>query len=322
MSVSGKIGEPLMKKPVTLKQLRYLAALADKLHFRNAAEAVGVSQPSLSTQISDLETSLRLRLVERGKGPVTLTAPGREVVARARRIVDEVQGLEDLATTLRDGVSGTLRMGSSLTIGPYFLPSMLRDLHAAHPDILLHIREGTPADLEVELLSGLHDVILTQMPVRSADVKTAVLFREPLLLVVPAHHALAQKEAINRHDLAGLRVLTLGPKYALNEQVRAICHDTGATLLEHYEGTSLDGLRQMVAMEMGVALMPALYVASEVTERDPSVTALPFQSRSHHRTLGLAWRKSSGRIATLELLEKAFRASIATAFTGTLIGMG
>lgn len=307
-----------MGEQISLKQLRYLVAVADHLHFRRAAEAVGVTQPALSGQITELETRLRLRLIERGKGPVSLTPAGREIVARARRIADEVTGLVDAADGLRDGAAGALRLGSSLTVGPYLLPTVLRGLHRTHPDLALHIREGTPADLEAELLEGIHDAVLTQLPMASADLGSAAHFREPLSLVVPVAHPLAARDLLDRDDLAGEGILTLGPKYPLRAQVQAICRETGARLLDRYEGTSLDGLRQMVGLEMGVALMPALYVASEVDGRDPGVVSKRFRGCPYYRGIGLAWRRSSGRIAALEALGLAVAGAVAQDFAGVL----
>ena len=310
-----------MTTKISLKQMRYLVALEEKRHFRRAAEAEGVTQPSLSAQIAELEDLLNMQLVERGRRPVTFTSSGREIVARARRVVDEVQGLQDLAATLRDGDGGTLFLGSSFTIGPYLLPTVLRTLHSDHPDLSLYIREGTPADLEQEILAGTHDVVLTQLPVRSPELEVVPIFREPLFLVVSHQHPLADREAVSRSDMSGLNILTLGPKYALHLQVSAICHDVGATVLTNYEGTSLDGLRQMVGMEMGASLMPATYVASEVIGRDPSVVAVAFRNGAVHRTMGLVWRKSSGRIDALAAFYDSLRRSLVNDFQGVLIDL-
>ena len=108
--------------PFTLRQLRYLTALEDTQHFREAAEACGISQPSLSVQIKSLEDGLGLTLVERGRGPVRLTQSGREVARRARDILDAGQGIVDLTATLQSGLGGTIRLGTSTTLGPYLMP--------------------------------------------------------------------------------------------------------------------------------------------------------------------------------------------------------
>lgn len=285
---------------ISLKQLRFFVALARTGHFRKAAEAEGVTQPSLSVQISNLEDVLGFRLAERKTGSLTLTPPGREVLDRAKRILDEVQGLQDLADSLRSGEVGVLRVGVSSTVGPYLMPHVVRDLHANHPGMGLLIREGAPRSLEQELLAGDHDVAILQLPLASSDLRSRAVFREPLLLVAETAHPLAQAPRITDADLTGLRVMTLGRGYALNDMIKALCQQLGAQVLEQYEGTSLDALRQMIGMGMGCGFLPALYVRSEIEARDPTVRAMPFRNGRFTRTVGFAWRGSTGRQSMID----------------------
>lgn len=303
---------------ITLKQLRYFVALADKLHFRKAAESMGVAQPSLSAQIADLEHNLGLQLVERGRGGTSLTPAGREIAKRAHRITGELLGLSDLADTLKSGDGGTLRLGASSTIGPYLLPSVLSNLHKKHPHLAIHMWEGAPTTLVQLLLDNEYDVVLTQMPVASTDLWSSALFREPLFLVVPINHPLAKAAAVSPDDLNGSDVLTLGDHYALTEQVRAICYKTGARVLDNYVGNTLDSLRIMTGMDMGVSIMPALYVKSEVIGRDAAVVAVPFKGQNVHRTMGLAWRKSTGKSAAINTVRAFIQNTTSDTFNGTL----
>jgi LysR family hydrogen peroxide-inducible transcriptional activator len=151
-----------------------------------------------------------------------------------------------------------------------------------------------PRLLREELLDGTHDLILSQLPVQGGDLHIRRLFMEPLLLVVPADHPLSRKGTIGVGDLAGLQVLTLGPEFVLHDQISIICAEYGAELVRDYEGTSLDALRQMVAMGMGVAFLPQLYVASEIIPRGAGVVAVPFSRSSFTRSIGLVWRRGSG----------------------------
>ncbi|WP_224826082.1 hydrogen peroxide-inducible genes activator [Cognatishimia sp. MH4019] len=290
---------------LTLRQLRYLSALADTRHFRKAAEREGISQPSLSVQISNLEDTLALRLVERGRGPVTLTPAGREVLLRAQAILDDVQRLRDTSSTLKSGLSGTLRLGVSPTLGPYLMPYVVAELHRAYPDLSLYIREHTPADLRHELERGGHDILLTQLPVTGADLTTRRLFREPLSLVTASDHPLAARAQITEADLQGQAILSLGPGYALHDQIAGLCADTGAELQRDYEGTSLDALRQMVGMGMGATFLPALYIASEIPDADPSLAIRPMKRPALHRSVGLVWRKRSGNLTAFDRIADA-----------------
>ena len=286
----------------TLRQFRYLIALAEQGHFGRAAARLGISQPSLSLQIASLESTLGLRLVERGRGPVTLTPPGREVLARARRVRDEVQGIVDLAATMGDGLTGTLRLGTTPTIGPYLLPRVVARLHAEYPDLRLYVRESAPRPLREALLAGEHDLILTQLPETGADLVSRRLFREPLALAVPRDHPLAGQAQLEPAQIAGLSILGLSPAYALHDQIAGLCRDHGAELVRDYEGTSLDALRAMVGMGMGAAFLPRLYVASELAPREEGIVAIPFRGAKVTRTLGLVWRRTAPDPAPYETL--------------------
>ncbi len=298
---------PISVPPLTLRQLRYLIALEETQHFREAAESCGISQPSLSVQIKTLEEALGLTLVERGRGPVRLTLSGREVARRARDILDATQGILDLSVTLQSGLGGTIRLGTSATLGPYLMPHVVGDLHRSHPDLRLYIREAAPRDLLRELGDGVHDLILTQLPVSGATLSVARLFREPLSVALPAEHPLSKKETLNAKDLTDQTILSLSPSYTLHDQISALCVETGAHLSRDYEGTSLDALRQMVAMGMGLTFLPALYVESEIAGRARDVVVRPYLGRRFARSIGLVWRGASGAGPAYERLANAIR---------------
>lgn len=171
---------------ITLRQLQFLLALAETAHFRRAAERVGVTQPSLSAQIAQLEHRLGIRLVERGTTTAMLTPLGRDIVERARSILADVQALEDSALADPDGLHGTIRLGVSPTLGPYLMPRVVARLHRDYRDLRLHVREGAPDDLLRDLASGTHDAVLVQMPVIGQEFTIHRLFREELLLAMAA----------------------------------------------------------------------------------------------------------------------------------------
>lgn len=304
-----------MRDLPSMRQLRYLVALSEARHFRKAAEAMGISQPSLSLQISSFEDLLGVRLVERGRGPVTLTHEGREIAARAALIVDEARGIIDLTASLQTGLAGTIRLGTTPTIGPYLMPFVVERLHARYPDLRLYIREVAPRDLRGELLAGGLDVILTQLPEGGADLMTLPLFREPLLLAMPDDHPLAGKSEVTESDLADLNVLSLGPDYAMHTQIAALCEQHGGMIARDYEGTSLDAIRQMVGMGMGVAFLPRLYARSEIDSRSSNVVVRPFRRSTIMRSIGLVWRKAAnaGMYERLsDVIKDAARANLQT----------
>lgn len=276
----------------SLKQLEYFVALAETGSFRRAAEQCGISQPSLSVQLASLEKRLGQRLVERSRSGVILTAAGREVNMRARTILEEATALVTRFEAHRTGLVGTIRFGASTTLGPYLLPHVIARLHARHPDLSLYIREETPEALTTGLHAGDFDMILVQLPVRG-DVTPIRLFREPLELVAARDHPFARFERLPRAELAGETVLALGPAYSLRQQVLDLCQSLGAQIRTDYEGTSLDAIRLMAGMGMGLAFLPALYVRSEIKAEDKDVAVIPLEGPRILRSVGLITRSGS-----------------------------
>lgn len=278
----------------TLQQLRYLVAIAEEGHFRRAAERCYVTQPTLSVQLKQLEAQLNAVLVERGAGGVFLTALGEEIVSHARAALRAVDEIRTLATLQGGNLNSTIKVGVVQSLGSYLMPVLVPDLHKSHPQLKLYIREGLPSHLLTGLHDGTLDMLFFPLPVRDKDLETLPLFREPLLVVVPSDHRFAEQTQITPQMLRGETIMALERGHKLFDQVETICAEHGAFLSNEYEGTSLDTLRQMVAMGMGVSLLPALYVKSEV-EREDLVCARPFQGTPPSRTIGMVWRKSSAR---------------------------
>jgi len=291
----------------TLQQFRYLVALADTAHFGRAAERCHVSQPTLSGQLKELERRLSAPLVERDRrAQVILTPIGRAVVARARRVLRDVEDIKDLARRGGPDPAGTIRLGTLPTLGAYFLSLVVPDLHRSFPDLKLFVREGTAETLLASLDDGQLDALLFPLPVRAGHLDATPLVREPLVIVVPADHPFAGLDAVPRERLAGETVLALEPGHRLHAQVQAICDDVGAQLSHDFEGTSLDTLRLMVGMGMGLAFMPVLYVRSEAL-KDPAVAVVPLAGEPPERRVGLVWRRQSARREAFLTLAAAIR---------------
>jgi LysR family hydrogen peroxide-inducible transcriptional activator len=293
----------------SIRQIEYLVALADIRHFRRAAEHVGVSQPTLSAQLIAMEKELGVQLVERSRTSVIVTPIGKQVLAAGRRILQEMQAIRDIVAGQQGGLVGTIRLGLPPTIGPYLLPSMLPELHRDHPSLRIHVREDVPAVLPRALLDGAYDVVVAPLPVQSTDFETVPIFREPLYVVVPEDHSLATKGYVEKADLNGEAVLALERGHQLHEQVEAICDEFGARLLFDYEGTSLDTLRQMVAMGTGISFLPGLFVAAAL-QQPGGVVSLELKGRALYRTIGMAWRRTSARVEDYHALIGFIRRTI------------
>ncbi|MGS0538705.1 hydrogen peroxide-inducible genes activator [Xanthomonas oryzae pv. oryzicola] len=209
--------------------------------------------------------------------------------------------------TAADTLVGTIRLGVSPTLGAYLMPSLVARLHRAHPALRVHVREGLPTALAAGLSSGLHDLVLAQLPVPGRGLHSERLFRELLHVTMAADHPLRTKACITPADLRGANLLTLMPEYRLAEQVAAIALEVGANVLRDYEGTSLDAIRQMAGMGMGLALLPDLYVHQEIREGD-DVVVRPVKGGRYYREIGLLWREGAGRAPAFGLIANLLRA--------------
>lgn len=289
----------------TIRQLRYLVALAEQGSFTRGAASVEVTQPSFSQQIQLLEGVLKGPVAERG-GRTILTPLGRDAVAAARRVLAEVDTLVALGERRQGVLGGTIRLGVSPTLGPYILPQLVARLHLTSPTLRVHVREGMPNLLTEMLLDGTHDVILVQLPIEEAGLHVERLFRDPLYLAMAADDPLAARREISTADLAGRGLLTLQPQYRMSDQVAALAQAAGAHVLRDYEGTSLDAIRQMAGMGMGLAFLPQVYVRQEVRRGD-EVIARPFAGGRYYREIGLVWRAGAGRAPAFEKIAELLR---------------
>lgn len=282
-----------MARELTLKQLRYFAALAENGNYRRAAEQCGISQPSLSAQIDALEAKLGVRLAERGRRGAQLTPIGRDVLERARDILQGAQDLEDYASSAMKLLSGTLQFGVKTSVGPYLMPPVVRRLHSDYPELRLIIREDFSEPLAEQLLAGTHDLVLTELPTGRGDLDGRGLFDEPLMMVCATDHPLAGEDEVRPTRLKGVEVLSFSARSQYHHQIGAFCAKHGAEVSTRYDSASLDALRLMAGMGSGVCFLPYLYVASEIDGRD-DVIARPIAGSPLTRTIGLAWRKRSG----------------------------
>lgn len=285
-----------MARRPSLRQLEYLVAIVECRHFGEAAKAVAVSQPTLSIQIKALEDSIGTQLLERGRNNVAPTPAGEIVVERARDILLQVDDLIAAVQQERNNLGGLIRLGTAPTIGPYLLPMIVPRLHAAYPALKIHIREALPSRLEELVTDGSIDLALSALPARDPRLASSELIEERLLIGLARDHPLAALKSIRPERLAGEKFLTLGRGHRLYDHVERLAARHGAEVLEDYEGTSLDALRQMVALGMGLSVFPEHYAASEISS-DPSVVVRPLKATMLVRTIGFFWRPTAARTA-------------------------
>lgn len=294
----------------TLQQLRYLVAVADTLSFSRAAAICSVAQPTLSMQIKELENRLQARLIERTRARVVVTTIGEEVARRARAMLADLDDIREIARCNDPAAPPTLlQIGVMQTVGAYVLSLGVPPLRQQYPDMRIQIREEREDILLRQLGDGVHDVILLAEEIEHSNFECRLLMTEPLMAVLPADHRLAQRAVIAPDDLAGETIMTMECSPRLRAQIMGLCAQVGARHDRDYEGTTLDTLRQMIAIGMGVSLLPALYVRSEVV-REQSVVACPLSCEAPVRNISLFWRKDSPRTATYEAVAENLRENL------------
>ncbi len=276
----------------SLNQIRYFVTVAKHLSYRRAASVLGISQPTLTTQINALEGAVGVPLFERSRSGTLLSPQGKALLEAAEDILQAGQRFAEISRGLSEGEGTTFRLGIPPTLGPYLLPHVLPGLHAQHPHLKFYVREGAPQALHDGLLSGDYDLILSPVFEKNSQVVVHPLFTEPLKFVIPSDHRLAGHPMVSPHQLQGEKVLTLEDRHHFHHQVQDVCMRIGANLQRDYEGTSLDTLRQMVVMGMGVAFLPGLYIHSELHKPDAlhvcEIDGMPIV-RQH----SLAWRNTA-----------------------------
>jgi LysR family hydrogen peroxide-inducible transcriptional activator len=291
---------------MNLRDLKYLVALADHKHFGKAADASFVSQPTLSTQIRKLEDELGVALVERAPRKVMLTPVGREVVERARRIIAEVEQMGEVARRSRDPEAGTVRLGLFPTLGPYLLPHVVPRIRRRFPQLELLLVEEKSDVLLQRLREGTLDAALLALPVHDDQLHVEFLFEEPFLLAVPESHPLAGHGPLSLDDLSAQKLLLLEDGHCLRDQALDVCRTSGAGENGGFRATSLETLRQMVAANVGITLLPSLAVKPPVAQSD-AIRLLPFRDPPPNRRIAMLWRRSSAMGDFLARLAEEFK---------------
>jgi len=290
---------------VNLRDLKYLVALADHMHFGRAAAASFVSQPTLSTQIKKLEDELGVPLVERAPRKVMLTPAGREAAERARRIVAEVEQLKEAARRSQDPEAGTVKLGIFPTLGPYLLPHVVPAIRTRFPRLELLLVEEKSDVLLQRLREGKLDASLLALPVDEEQMHVEFLFEEPFVLAAPEHHPLAKRTGLTLAELNDQKLLLLEDGHCLREQALEVCRLAGANEKSEFRATSLETLRQMVAAEVGMTLLPLLAVQPPVA-RSENIHLLGFSDSHPSRRIAMVWRKSSAMDAFLIQMAQVF----------------
>lgn len=298
---------------ITLRQLRYLSALAKHGHFGRAAEACSVTQPALSMQIRDLERTLGVAVVERRPGDVMLTDVGREIARRGEDVLTASRDLVDFARHRSGLLTGRLTLGVIPSLAPYLLPRILPLLQSRFPELQLELRETQTWQLIEDIKSGALDAAMLALPVAEADIDTIALFEDLFLLAVPASDPRQETARVAADDIDQSRLILLEDGHCLRDQALAFCATatrvrTGAGGGTVFGASSLNTVMQMVAGGYGVTLIPQ--IAADVERRDTRVKFLRLENPQPGRSIGLVFRRTSPRKADFTALGEVVKESV------------
>lgn len=292
---------------LTLRDLQYLVAVSQFLHFGKAAQSCRVSQPALSVQIKKLEEQLQVPLFERSNRSVALTAVGRAIVEQAKTVLDEAAKLAELAQGVRGPLTQTLKLGAIATLGPYYIPYLLGPLKKSFPQSKLLIREGLTDELLSELKAGTLDAVLASPPFdHGQSLHVIPLFDEPFVLATPKLHPLSKKDRLRPGDLKASEMVLLEDGHCLKDQSLELCTIGKKGSVQEFQATSLETLKHLVAEGLGYTLIPALAAKSDA-KLDQLIEYRDFASSGVGRTIALVSRGRSGRMSDVEALASFIR---------------
>jgi LysR family hydrogen peroxide-inducible transcriptional activator len=296
---------------MTLTELRYIVAVARERHFGRAAEACFVSQPTLSVAIKKLEEELDVKIFERGSTEVSMTPLGEAIVRQAQQVIEQAQGIREIAKRGKDPLAGPLRLGIIYTIGPYLLPDLVRQVIQRTPQMPLVLQENFTARLLDMLRTGELDCAIMAEPFPDTGLAIAPLYDEPFMVALPSTHALARRKSISAEELKEEKMLLLGTGHCFRDHVLEVCPEyarfssDAEGMRKTFEGSSLETIKYMVASGMGVTVVPQLSVPAEP---QPHVAYVPFTRPAPTRRVVLAWRRSFTRYEAIAALRNAIYA--------------
>ena len=278
---------------LSIRDLRAVAVLAERLHFGKAAEDLSIAQPSLSVAVKKVEEAVGERLFERTSRHVSLTPAGQLVVQRVRSILEELSGLGPDGPR-RERLAGRFRLGLIPTIGPYYAPWFLAALRERYPKLQLVLTEAMTESLLQMLRQRLLDAVILCLPTGEWGMTETPLLREPFLLAVPASHPLANETEVSLGQIEPREMLLMERGHCLREQALEACGTTPDAALNPVQAASLETLRHLVAAGSGCAMLPRMTVAAGLDSG--LVRYLSFREPAPGRTVGFVFHDRCARL--------------------------
>jgi DNA-binding transcriptional LysR family regulator len=240
------------------RHMRYFVALAETLHFGQAAARMNMSQPPFSRQIASIEKTLGVRLFERNSRNVALTPAGRHFLNDCRSTLAAFEAACQDAQLVARGVKGELRLGFTMYAAHGIVPSLVRRFSEVRPDVHLILEERIPTELDEMLLEGRLDAVVTFGVDYRPRLQSVLLCRDRLQLVVPAGHSLASADNIGAKQLQGEKLIAAPASVAptLRSAIAIYLAESGVVPYFGFEPRLQQTIIQLVAEGLGIALVP------------------------------------------------------------------
>jgi LysR family hydrogen peroxide-inducible transcriptional activator len=287
---------------MTLNELKFVMAVAHERNFRRAAEKCFVTQPALSLGIKKLEEELNIIIFERSRSEVTPTEIGEQIIEQANIVLEESARLKEMAKLGTSPLQGLFKLGMIHSVGPYLLPEIIPILRINAPNMPLEVEENLTANLEVQLKNGVIDAAVVALPFDIPGIEVQSLYDETFSVVVPANHHWANRKQIKPAELSEEKVLLLNSGHCFSNQVTQACPELSRKG-EVLQGNSLETIRNMVASNLGITVLPASAIVSRY--ENPLLKVIPFAKPPPTRRIAIAWRKSYVRTEAIEKLVEA-----------------
>lgn len=287
---------------MTLNELKFVVAVAQERSFRRAAEKCFVTQPALSLGIKKLEEELEVIIFERSRSEVTPTEIGAQLIEQANIVLEQANRLKEMAKLGTNPLEGMFKLGMIHSVGPYLLPEIIPILRKSVPNMPLEIEENLTANLEVQLKNGVIDAAVIALPFNVPGIQVQTLYDEDFSVVVPSNHHWANRKLIKAEELSDEKVLLLNSGHCFSNQVTQACPELSRKG-EVLQGNSLETIRNMVASNLGITVLPAS--ATVARYANPLLKVIPFEKPVPTRRIAIAWRKSYVRTQAIEKLVEA-----------------
>ena len=287
---------------MTLSELRFVVSVAQEKNFRRAAAKSFVSQPALSLAIKKIENELGVLIFERNRMGISLTTVGEKIVNQAQIVLEEVDKIKAISAAERNTQQVEVKIGLIYSIAPYLLPSIIPLVKNSSPEIILEAEEDITSNLVKKLDEGSIDAAIIALPFDVPGIETQLLYDEPFKVLIPTKHPWNNKQKINAKELKNEKILLLDNTHCFSMQVREACPGI-SDKAEVQAGTSLETIRNMVASNLGISILPQSATANNYS--NDLINILPFESPIPFRRVAMAFRRGSSKQSSLGKIVKS-----------------